>query len=699
MNKSTTKKKIQQLIDQIRHHDYQYYVLDQPEITDYDYDQLFAELLKLESQYPELLDPQSPSQRVGGEPLEHFEKIKHRTPMLSLQNSYSPDDIFAFEERLKKIVASNEPVQYFCEPKLDGLAMELVYENGVLVSALTRGDGQVGENVLSNIKTLRCVPLMLRGPNPPRIFEVRGEVLMLKSDFKNHNERADEIGGQTFANPRNAAAGTLRQLDPKIAAQRNLVMYCYGPGHIEGLLVSDQYEFEKSCAEFGLPTLGLMDRPIEKKELTDIFNKNFKKLEADKYKHIPLGAIALGAENVVEYYHFIESIRHHLPYDIDGVVIKVNSYALQNELGFVARSPRWATAAKFKPEQAHTTVRDIQVQVGRTGALTPVAILEPVFVGGVTISNATLHNQDEINRKDIRVGDTVVVQRAGDVIPEVVKPVLEQRPKTSKPFLIPLICPVCSHKTVQQEDEAKAHCVNRFCPAILKESLKHFVSRRAINVDKLGDKLIEQLADEGLVKSFSDLYRITEEQLLKLDRQGKKSAENLLNSLEKSKNTDLARFIYSLGIRFVGEQTARTLALSYNTLENFLAAHPEELIGIEDIGPKVASSISSALSDTEFLSEISELVKLGMIVAPVGGDVVGKKPLAGLNIVVTGTLPMGRNEIKDLIIKMGGKSSGSVSKKTNFVLAGEEAGSKLEKAEALGVKIIGWEAFQQMLQN
>ena len=676
---------------EINKHDYQYYVLDRPSITDQEYDRLYAELLEIEKINPSLITPDSPTQRVSGQALDVFEKVNHRKPMLSLSNSYSPEDIEAFDERIKKFLHTEEEITYFCEPKFDGLAIELIYENGELTGAITRGDGTVGENVLSNVRTIRSLPLRLNGA--PKLLEVRGEVLMLKKDFQKLNEQQQEAGEVPFANPRNAAAGSVRQLDPTIAAARPLRIFAYAPGVIEGVKFKSQKEFEEKIAEMGLPTVGVSD---ESENLDKYIQRTTKELSKGDTRPL-LGRICKGAKEAIEYYHFIESIRKQLPFDIDGIVTKVNDYKLQEELGFIARNPRWATAAKFKPEQATTVVNEIAVQVGRTGALTPVAIMEPVRVGGVTVTNATLHNQDEIDRKDVRVGDTVVVQRAGDVIPEIVEVVLAKRPKNSKAFHLPNKCPVCKEPVTKIEGEVVLRCTNPVCPAILKESLKHFVARRAMNVEKLGDRLIETLVDAGLVRSFSDLYRLTKEKLLELDRQGEKSVSNLLENIDASRNSTLPRFIYSLGIRFVGEQTAKSLAKAFGSIEAVIEADEERLLQVADIGPKVAESIRRTLNNPALQKEIAALQKLGVRFEESGPKVVRTTKLEGKKFVITGTLPMGRDDVKDMIENNGGVVQGSVSKKTDFLLAGDEAGSKLQKATELGVAILDWDQFQKML--
>ncbi len=690
---SKTRDRIDQLRQELREHNYNYHVLDKPVISDREYDRLFQELLDLETKFPESVTDDSPTQQVGGQPLEGFTKREHRSPMLSLQNSYSPEDIMEFDGRVKKFLQTEEPIEYFCEPKFDGLAVELVYENGSLTSAITRGDGTVGEDVTANVRTIKSIPGKLRNKKSPKLLEVRGEVLMFKADFLQLNEAQQELGEQPFANPRNAAAGTIRQLDPRITASRPLRFFGYSPGVIDGKEFESQVEFESYIQDSGLPTTGVTE--------TKTFDKFRTQAETavKAGKRPPLGWLCKDADEAVEYYKFIEKLRPHLPFDIDGIVTKVNSFELQQRLGFVARSPRWATAAKFQPEQGKTKVIDINVQVGRTGALTPVAIMEPVKVGGVTITNATLHNQDEIDRKDVRVGDTVVIQRAGDVIPEIVEVVLNKRPKDSKPFKLPKKCPICSAPVTQLEEEVVLRCVNPVCPAILKESLKHFVARRAMNVEKLGDRLIEVFVEEGLVKSFSDLYRLKIDEILNLERQGEKSAGNLINNIEKSKTTTLARLIFALGIRHVGEQTAKDLAKYFKEFEKLAGASLEELTEVPGIGEKVAQSLRAAFDSKVLVKEVKDLLKLGVHfteVKPAGGK--GSTKLEGKKFVITGTLPRGRDEVKDIIEANGGTTQGSVSAKTDFLLAGEEAGSKLSKAESLGVAILDWDGFQKLLK-
>ncbi len=662
---ATPEKRHEKLKELIRRHDYLYHVKDSPEISDYEYDLLFTELLELEKKHPELNTSDSPSQRAGGPPLDVFKKVPHRRPMLSLSNSYSPEDLLDFDERVKKFLKSDQQVEYFCELKFDGLAIELIYENGFLTKALTRGDGTIGEDVTKNVKTIRSVPLVLNTKNPPKLLEVRGEILMFKKDFLELNEFQQENGENVFANPRNAAAGTVRQLDPKISAQRPLRFFAYSIGEVEGLEFTNQEELENTLSEFNLPV-------------------------ALEYTKICKGAI-----KVVDFYHAIEKKRHDLPFDIDGIVVKVNSFRLQDDLGLVARSPRWATAAKFKPEQAQTIIEDIEIQVGRTGALTPRAVMRPTKVGGVTVTYATLHNEEEIQRKDVRIGDTVVLQRAGDVIPEVVSVILSERPKGSKPFKMPAKCPVCETPVVKLEEEVVTRCPNPFCTAVIKESLKHFASRRAMNIEKVGDRLIDTFVDKGLVKKFSDLYRLDRDELLALERQGDKSVDNIIQSIENSKNTTLPRLVHALGIRFIGEQTAKFLAEHFLTIDKLMAASEEELLEVPEIGPKVAKSVRKWFSDKRLAKEVTDLQDLGVKIAAAKRSGTGK--LSGLSFVITGTLPVKRDDAKDFIEKNGGKILSGVSSKLDYLVVGDDAGSKLEKAQGLGVKVISWDELQKMV--
>ena len=678
MNKKDAQKLIHKLSEEIEKHNHLYHTMDKPEISDFEYDKLFNQLLELEQNYPEYASPTSPTQKVGGEVLDGFEKKQHAEPMLSLQNTYSADEIIEFEEKIKRQINEDSDLEFFCSPKYDGVAMELVYIDGVLTSAITRGDGTTGEDVLSNVKTVSNVPLKLKGKNVPSRIDIRGEILLFKKDFLSINKRQEEEGQSPFANPRNAAAGTIRQLDSSIAAQRNLKMFCYSLGHHDDFEPEDQMTFESLITDMGLPTMGVSP----------------KKLQTSK-----LSQLCTGAKEVVEYYKNIEALRKKLDFEIDGIVVKVNSFSLQKSLGNIARSPRWAFAAKFTPEQAQTIVNDIQVQVGRTGALTPVAIMEPVSVGGVTITHATLHNQDEINRKDVRVGDTVLVHRAGDVIPEILSVVKEKRPKKSKAFSIPDSCPICSSKAEQEEGEAVKRCANSFCPAVMTESIKHFVSRNALNIDKLGSRLIEVFFEKELINTFSDLYKLNYDQLIQLERQGEKSVNNILASIENSKDTDLHRLIYGLGIRFVGEQTARILAQHYKSIDAFLEATEEELLNLPDVGPKVAEALTKMLKQKSFQKEVRNLIKLGVkpkVIKTSKANSNGK--LKEMSFVVTGTLPIPRNEVQDMIREAGGQIGSSVSKKTSVLVAGEKAGSKLDKAQKLGIAVWSWDDLQKELK-
>ncbi|MCO5112735.1 MAG: NAD-dependent DNA ligase LigA [Bdellovibrionaceae bacterium] len=681
MNKTSIKEELKELRQKIQHHNYLYHVLDTPEITDFDYDQMFQRLLELESQHPELITNDSPSQRVGGETLSSFTKVSHRLPMLSLQNTYSADELVQFHERLLNFLKGQGHFTYFCEPKFDGLAVELVYEDGVLIKALTRGDGVTGEDILSNIKTISSIPLTLSWNQKlplPRILEVRGEVLMFKKDFARLNESIQLEGKNTFANPRNASAGSLRQLDPKVAASRPLRFFAYAPGIIDGLKLHSQMEFFQLIRDLKIPNA--FDFPLGKdtSNTTDIS-------DFDLYQ------VCKTPEDVVRYYRQMESLRSQLPFEIDGVVIKVNEFSIQDILGQVARSPRWATAGKFKPEQAETIIERIDVQVGRTGVFTPVAVMKPVRVGGVQITSATLHNQDEIDRKDIRQGDTVIIHRAGDVIPEVVKVVIEKRPIVSQPYKIPTTCPSCGHEGVQNEGEVAIRCINPLCPSVFKESLKHFVSRKAMNIDKLGSKIIDRFVDEKLIQSYSDIYLLKAGDILKLDRFGDKSVENLLQSIETSKNVDFDRFIYSLGIRFVGEQTAKTLAHSFSNLDQLLKAELDTLVSLEDIGPKVAQSIVSQFQDKIFVKEIKKLLSVGITLRYQEKTKTIHPAFENKSFVITGTLAVSRNEAAVFIESLGGKITSTVSKKTSYVVVGENPGSKAEKATELGLAILSWE--------
>lgn len=651
----------------IDHHNELYHAHDKPEISDFEFDQLMSLLLKVESLHPNWITLHSPSHRVGGAVLSHFGKALHRKPMLSLSNSYNAEDILEFNNRIKKFLKTETEFVFFCEPKFDGLSMELVYEKGFLTKAITRGDGTTGELVTQNVKTIKTIPLKLKTKTPPDLLEIRGEILIHKTDFAELNEYQQAEGLPTFANPRNAAAGTIRQLDPRITAERPLKFYAYALGDYQGIKFTNQKDIYDSFQALGIPT------------------------------YPKLTKVCYNIAEVTDFYSDFEKKRHDLPFDVDGIVIKVYDFKLQEELGLVARSPRWATAAKFAPQQAQTKILEIQCQVGRTGAITPVAIMEPVKVGGVTITNATLHNQEEIDRKDVRIGDTVTIQRAGDVIPEIVEVILDKRPSHSKPFRLPESCPSCHEALTHPEEEVVVRCVNPYCPAKIKESLKHFASRRAMNIEKLGDRWIDIFVDSGFVKGFSDFYKLEKEQLLTLDRQGEKSAENILKSISQSRQTTLARFIYALGIRYVGETTAKHLANHFVTVKNFLDAKDQELLEIPEIGPKVALAIQEWLHNKANVTEVQNLMDAGIVFEKATRNTEG--PLKGKSFLITGTLSISRDEAKDIIEKQGGKILSSVSSKLNYLVVGTDPGSKLEKAQGLGVSIINWEDVEKMLSS
>ncbi|MBS1160959.1 MAG: NAD-dependent ligase [Proteobacteria bacterium] len=657
-----------QLRTEIERHNHAYYGLDNPSIPDAEYDKLFRELQDLEQQYPELLMPDSPTQRVGGTPLKEFPPRRHGVPMLSLNNAFAAEEVEAFDQRVRDGLESIAAIEYAVEPKFDGLAISLTYENGIFTSGATRGDGATGEEVTPNLRTLRCLPLRLRGEGWPALIEVRGEVLMFKADFAALNERQRARADKEFANPRNAAAGSLRQLDSKITAGRPLSFFAYGVGAgAEQLAVKTHAELMDLLAAWGFPVA------VERR-------------------------VVNGAKGLLGYFAEIGAKRPDLPYDIDGVVYKVNKLAAQARLGFVSRAPRFAIAHKFPAEEALTEVLGIDVQVGRTGAITPVARLKPVFVGGVTVTNATLHNEDEVRRKDVRLGDTVIVRRAGDVIPEVVSVVFEKRPARDLfggeplhlPFVMPTRCPECDSLIAKSEDEAIARCTGGlFCPAQRKQALIHFAARRAMDIEGLGDKLVEQLVDAGLLHTPADIYGLTVETLVGLERMGEKSAQNLVDAIEKSKATTLARFIFALGIRNVGEATARDLARHFGRLDALLAADGEALQRVPEVGPVVAASLSAFLAETHNQQVITALRAAGVNWSDADPVAATAQIFTGQTLVLTGTLPtLKRDAAKAMIEAAGGKVAGSVSKKTAYVVAGEEAGSKLEKARELGVPVI-----------
>lgn len=649
-----------QLREEIDRHNYLYYVLDAPQIPDAEYDRLFRELERLEAEYPQLASPDSPTRRVGAAPLPFFSQIQHRVPMLSLSNAFSSEEVAAFDRRVREGLGCNQ-VDYAVEPKFDGLAISLAYENGVLVQGATRGDGYTGEDVTANLRTIKAIPLRLYTPNPPRLLEIRGEVLILKSDFDKLNRQQREKGGKEFANPRNAAAGSLRQLDPRITATRPLTFFAYGLGSTEGLAL-----------------------PQTQGEIMDY-------LQTLRVPVCRERKVVQGLAGVLEYYDAIGELRGGLSYDIDGVVYKVDNLAWQERLGFVARAPRFALAHKFPAQEAMTELVGIDVQVGRTGALTPVARLKPVSVGGVIVTNATLHNEDEIRRKDVHVGDTVIVRRAGDVIPEVVGVVREKRPADAREFVMPTRCPVCGSHVMKLPDESAARCTGElYCPAQRKQAILHFASRRAMDIEGMGDKLVDQLVDKELIHTPADIYKLDMNALASLDRMAEKSAGNLLAAIQASKQTTLARFIYALGIRNVGEATAKDLARHFGDLDALALADEARLQEVPDVGPVVAQSIAQFFAEPHNRVVIEQLVLAGVRWEKGAGiPSTQVSAISGKTFVLTGTLPtLTRDEAKEKIELAGGKVSGSVSRKTDFVVAGAEAGSKLAKAEELGVAIL-----------
>ncbi|MDE3273926.1 NAD-dependent DNA ligase LigA [Pseudoalteromonas sp. G4] len=651
---------IKQLKAQIENHNYQYYVLDNPTIPDVEYDRLMRELIALEEANPELKSADSPSQKVGGMALAAFDKVNHEVPMLSLDNAFDEEEFYAFDKRMKDRLKDSTDLAFCCEPKLDGLAVSILYENGVLVRAATRGDGQVGENITENVKTIRNVPLRLRGDSIPARLEVRGEVFIDDKGFAKLNQTQQEKGDKTFANPRNAAAGSLRQLDPKITASRPLMLYAYSTGVVEGFeLANTHFEQLMQLKEWGLPVC-------------------------------PEIRTANNAKEAFAYYSDILGRRAALGYEIDGVVIKVNDKAIQQTLGFVARAPRWAIACKFPAQEELTTLLDVEFQVGRTGAITPVARLEPVYVGGVTVSNATLHNADEISRLGVHIGDTVIIRRAGDVIPQVASVVLERRPSDAKEIVFPTTCPVCDSHIERIEGEAVARCGGGLvCEAQRKEAIKHFASRKALDVDGLGDKVVEQLVDRKLIQTPADLFSLSQGHIESLERMGPKSAENLVAALEKAKQTTLAKFLYSLGIREVGEATAQNLANHYKTLEALQNASIEGLQDVSDVGEVVAKHVYYFFKEEHNQTVIEALIAAGLHWPAIEEKSQDEMPLDGLTYVLTGTLnQMGRSEAKAKLQALGAKVSGSVSAKTHALVAGEKAGSKLTKAQDLGVEVL-----------
>lgn len=660
-------KEIDALKQAINEHNYRYYVLDDPIISDAEYDRLFKQLQTLEDLHPAFITSDSPTQRVGAIPSKGFAEVKHDIAMLSLENAFTDDNVVAFDRRIHDRLGITTPIHYCCEPKLDGLAVNLRYQDGLLIKAATRGDGSVGEDITDNIKTIKMVPLRLRGDNIPPILDVRGEVFMSKQSFNMLNADAMSKGEKVFANPRNAAAGSLRQLDSRITSARSLEIYCYGVGVIDERYVPEQQtELLHHLAAWGL-------------------------------RVNPLVRLETGAQGCLAYYEYIRQLRDQLPYEIDGVVYKVNALNEQNRLGFVSRAPRWAIAHKFPAEEVETQLDAVEFQVGRTGALTPVARLRPVSVHGVTVSNATLHNMDEIRRKGIQIHDTVIIRRAGDVIPEVVGVVLSKRPNNAKPILLPKHCPVCQSDVELVEGEAIAKCTGGLvCAAQRKESIKHFASRRAMDIEGLGDKLVEQLVDANCIDSIAQLYQLTKAELLILERMGDKSADNLLTQIEKSKSTTLPRFIYALGIREVGEATAKQLAIHFKDLSALQQATIEDLMQVQDIGPIVAEHIMHFFQEKHNQEIVDKLIKAGIHWEAI--SVAEGLPLQGKAFVLTGTLAtLSRDQAKERLEKLGARVVGSVSSKTHYVVVGADPGSKLEKARELGINILEENDFLKLL--
>ncbi|VTM24031.1 DNA ligase [Stutzerimonas stutzeri] len=668
----TLQAKLETLRNTLRRYEYEYHVLDNPSVPDSEYDRLFHQLKALELEHPDLVTADSPTQRVGAKPLAGFRQIRHEMPMLSLDNAFSDEEFYAFVKRIEdRLIVLPKPLTFCCEPKLDGLAVSILYINGVLSQAATRGDGSRGEDITANIRTIRNVPLQLLIDNPPARLEVRGEVFMPHVGFERLNKHALELGEKTFANPRNAAAGSLRQLDPNITSKRPLAFNAYSIGIAEGI---------------NLP------------------NTHYARLQWLKSVGIPINPeirLCNGVEEVLAFYRDMQNKRALLGYDIDGTVLKINDIELQNELGFISKAPRWAIAYKFPAQEELTVLNDVEFQVGRTGAITPVAKLKPVFVAGVTVSNATLHNGDEIARLNLAIGDTVVVRRAGDVIPQIIGVLHERRPADAKPIIFPHNCPVCGSQIVRIEGEAVARCTGGlFCAAQRKESLKHFVSRKAMDIDGVGGKLIEQLVERELIRTPADLFKLDLTTLMQLERMGEKSAKNALNSLEQAKHTTLARFIFALGIREVGESTALNLANHFKTLEALKNADFEQLQAVPDVGEVVANRILAFWREPHNVDAVNDLIAQGIHWDAVETKEAGDNLFKGKIVVLTGTLSqMGRNEAKALLQEMGAKVSGSVSAKTDFVIAGDAAGSKLTKAQELGITVLSEDEFLALVQK
>ena len=668
MDETTAEQRIKWLASELERHNRLYYEMDMPELSDAEYDALFRELQQLETSFPELALPDSPTGRVGGRPLAKFAQVRHSTPMLSLENAFTEKDVVEFDDRVKRYLglSSGTEIPYVCEPKMDGVAVELVYRDGLLAIGSTRGDGVVGEDVTQNLKTIKDIPLRLETEHPPELLTVRGEVFLPLDPFRRFNQEREEAGEPPFANPRNAAAGSLRQLDSRITAKRPLSIFCYAPGELAGMEFQSQSHFLDTVPDWRLPVN-------------------------------PLRRLVAGVQAVLAYYQEMMEKRDDLPYEIDGVVVKVDPFAMQRDLGEKSRSPRWAIAWKFPPRQATTVVNDIVPQVGRTGVITPVAHLEPVNVSGVLVSRATLHNWEEMERKEIRKGDTVIVERAGDVIPAVVQVLTEKRQGTESKLEIPRSCPVCGGEVVRIPGEVAVRCIGLACPAQLLERVKHFASRRAMDIEGLGEKFIEQLLSLKLIQNVADLYALREEHFMQFERMGKKLAENLLGAIESSKERELSRLIFALGIRHVGEHTAKLLASAFGSMENLSRASEQELTSIREVGPQVAASIADFFKNEENLRVIERLKGAGVSPKVEEKRVGGR--FTGQTFVFTGALErFTRDDARKMVEQEGGHAAGSVSKKTDYVVAGAEAGSKLEKALQLGVRVLSEEEFLELMQ-
>ncbi len=663
-------KNIQSLREEIRSHNHRYYILNDPIISDGEYDELLRELNSLEREHPEWITPDSPTQRIGATPLSKFDPAPHRLPMLSLSNAMNEEELNTFDEQVQKGLGKNEDIEYIAEPKLDGLGVELIYENGIFVKGSTRGDGYTGEDITLNLRTIRSLPLKLNSNvlQPPSVLEVRGEVFISKEGFKILNKSREQTNESLFANPRNAAAGSLRQLDPSITSSRPLSIYCYQLGVIEGKTYKTHSKFLSDLSHWGLPVN-------------------------------PLIKSIRGSAQMIQYHHDLESKRNEIPYEIDGTVFKVNSFSQQDELGSRSRSPRWAIAGKFKAQQSTTTVLNISPQVGRTGAVTPVATFEPVFVGGVTVTHATLHNQDEIDRKDIRIGDTVLIERAGDVIPKVVKVILDKRPKDTRPYQLPAVCPNCGHTVYRSEDEAILRCQNISCPAQIRGRIEHFVSKNAMDIDGIGTSLVDQLVERELVKTVNDLFTLTYDDIIPLDRMADKSARNILQSIEASKSTTFARFLHALGIRNVGQHLSKVLEKHFKgDFHLFIKTTPEELENIFEVGKIVAEGIMRFWSDPKNIHVVNSCFESGVSFAEIESSPSDNR-FEGMIFVLTGSLEkFTRKDASEMIEKYGGRSSGSVSKNTTYVVAGPGAGSKLTKAKELNISILSEDEFLDLLQ-